>query len=654
MGSWRDDILKHFERGVARLTLVADPDRLITEEGILNELHERGYQVVVYGDPIAFRYLYESSCRGAWEEGKGGDLVVLVREGSGADALPFDVQRHGRVLLFGLDRLFPGLDPNVLESLDRSLLDRLHAAYRRNETAVLTESATREFVLVHCYRIVPDHVDTPAALMRWLLDRHYHGHVLPDALDRLVLERISPFPSLKGFPLGEVIPDRVAFLRFLQEQWQAFATGTRDSEHGLLVPFEHTDIRFAIDDFFTEGLLRPIPASECRAGLPEWTSCGVSVDTKQDSAARFRRVLERASQLVPGAEASHREWQRFAAVWAEAVATRWARAADLDAPDVGEWEQLHTELEQRFGEWLVRRMGSLASLPPYPAPVMVHHIPQWLASLRSQGRAEKVALVVIDCLALDQWDVLQEELQAQEPGWSYDLTPVFTWVPTLTQVGRQALLAGAPPLYFPSSLKTTAQEGNLWRRWWEGTGVSSAKVGYVLSTSLGSLSDVIEQTADPRLEVVAVVLTAIDRSVHEGTLRPSDVQYQVRQWAVAGHLRELVSHLLGEGFAVFLASDHGNVPAVGVGTPKEGVLVESAGRRARVYSDPALRAETARQYPTAVEWTDAGLPPGCHTLLAGGLTAFAAKGEQVITHGGMATEEVIVPFVRVSNATEHQ
>jgi len=651
MGNWRDDILKHFERGVARLTLVADPDRLITEEGILNELHQRGYHVEVYGDPVAFRYLYESSYRDRWDEGKVGDLVVLVQEGSGADALPFDLQSQGRTLPFGLDRLFPGLDPNVLQSLDRSLLDRLHTAHTRAGVPTLTETATREFVLTHCYRIVPEHIDTPAALVRWLLDRHYHAVVLPEELDRLVLERLSAVPALNGLPLREVLPDRAAFLRFLQNQWRLFVAGSGDGGEVLLVPFDHTDIRFTVDNLFAEGLLHPLPAAECRPGLPAWVSCGVGADTTEDRTVRFRLVRDRARELLPSSDASHREWQGFAVVWAEAVAARWAGVDDLDAPEVREWAQLHDEVEGRFGDWLTRRMGSLASIPPHPSPVMVHHIPHWLDSVRGRG---KVALVVIDGLALDQWVVLQDELQFQEPGWSYDLVPVFTWVPTFTQVGRQAILAGELPLYFPESLKTTAQESSRWRRWWEEAKLSPSEVGYVLSTSMGSLSDVIEQTAGGGLRAIAIVLTAIDRSIHKGALRPPDVQYQVRQWVGAGHLRELLSHLLAEGFAVFLASDHGNVPAVGAGSPKEGSLVESAGSRARVYSDPALRAQTAQQCPNAIEWTDTGLPPGYHALLAGGLTAFAAKDEQVITHGGMAIEEVVVPFVRVIDGTEHQ
>jgi hypothetical protein len=35
MSSWRDKILKEFSPGVARLTLVADPDALLVDEGVL-------------------------------------------------------------------------------------------------------------------------------------------------------------------------------------------------------------------------------------------------------------------------------------------------------------------------------------------------------------------------------------------------------------------------------------------------------------------------------------------------------------------------------------------------------------------------------------------------------------------------------------------
>jgi hypothetical protein len=42
MTSWRDQILQEFTPQVARLTLVADPDGLLLEEGMLEGIHERG------------------------------------------------------------------------------------------------------------------------------------------------------------------------------------------------------------------------------------------------------------------------------------------------------------------------------------------------------------------------------------------------------------------------------------------------------------------------------------------------------------------------------------------------------------------------------------------------------------------------------------
>ena len=40
MSSWRDQILREFTPQVARLTLVADPDVLLLEEGILHGIRE--------------------------------------------------------------------------------------------------------------------------------------------------------------------------------------------------------------------------------------------------------------------------------------------------------------------------------------------------------------------------------------------------------------------------------------------------------------------------------------------------------------------------------------------------------------------------------------------------------------------------------------
>jgi hypothetical protein len=41
-------------------------------------------------------------------------------------------------------------------------------------------------------------------------------------------------------------------------------------------------------------------------------------------------------------------------------------------------------------------------------------------------------------------------------------------------------------------------------------------------------------------------------------------------------------------------------------------------------------------------------------LFASGRTAFVADGDQVVVHGGISVEELIVPFVRVKSGIGNQ
>ena len=52
-------------------------------------------------------------------------------------------------------------------------------------------------------------------------------------------------------------------------------------------------------------------------------------------------------------------------------------------------------------------------------------------------------------------------------------------------------------------------------------------------------------------------------------------------------------------------------------------------------------------YPTTVRLDIAGLPANFMPLFAGGRTAFVPDGEQVVVHGGVSIEELLVPFVKV-------
>jgi hypothetical protein len=74
---------------------------------------------------------------------------------------------------------------------------------------------------------------------------------------------------------------------------------------------------------------------------------------------------------------------------------------------------LQEQVDAGFLAWVQKRYGSLHNLPSSP-PVMLHHVPRYLASMLepSEGRIEKkVALLLLDGLALDQWVVLCKVLE---------------------------------------------------------------------------------------------------------------------------------------------------------------------------------------------------------------------------------------------------
>ena len=108
--SWRNIILKEFAPKACKLTLVSDPDCLLTEEKLALELRRRGFDLIEFSDSIEFRYAYESKYRAIWDCGEHTDLVVILCLQDGElESLPYDLIQVGRKLSFSLGGLFPNL-----------------------------------------------------------------------------------------------------------------------------------------------------------------------------------------------------------------------------------------------------------------------------------------------------------------------------------------------------------------------------------------------------------------------------------------------------------------------------------------------------------------------------------------------------------------
>ena len=661
--------MQHFPPGAARLTVVADPDGLVLDEAVLAELRGRQLEVVVFEDPVSFRYAYESRCRTYWDDGKFPEVVVVAKQSdSGSAKLPFDVMRAGRRLPLGLHDIFPGMSRTVVAALGPAQLDALYEAVECERPGILGDGATKDFVLRHVFRISPELVREPEDLLRVLLRMHHGGQSIPSQLSERLVQALRASGRFGDWPLDVITPDRDAFFAFLQERWRPFLDRTSGSKATagpqdcdlacpgpLHLPFDHDNVRVYIDNLFIEGFLRPIAHEAADSFVDTWVAAGVQSPGGSASAdhGRLVRLVEAAAAAVPGQDARYGDWLRFARMWAEAVALDVHGLAESTVAAESTVVALRPRVDDAFAQWLGQRYAGLANLPPVP-PIMLHHVPHLLARHLDDAPHHKAALLVVDGLSMDQWVAVRKELTQLRPdGFRFRENAVFAWIPTLTSVSRQAVFAGRPPFYFPpNSIHSTSREPMLWRQFWADRGLADNAVAYQKKLGDGSLDATADLVSAPRVRVAGLVVDKVDKIMHGMELGAPGMHGQVRQWTREGGLAKLLDMVLDNGFRVWLTSDHGNVEATGCGSPASGAVSDLRGKRVHVYPSASLRRRAAEEFPGARSWLPTGLPADYLPLLAPGRSAFVAEGRRIVGHGGASLEEVVVPLVRIERSAD--
>ena len=663
--SWQERILKEFIPQVNRLTLVADPDYLVTEEDILQRLRERGFDILLFGDPVAFRFAYESKYRSKWDNGDSSiELAVVVHEeAANLRLLPYDIFQTDRKLSFGLGDIFPNLSYSVIKSLDRGDLEPLYRAYLQYTPGKLGDNATKDFLLSRVFDLDAELIQQPSDLLLVLLRRHYRGRPISKNLDQRFIQTLHQGGRFEDWPLETIIQDREAFFSFLQERWPIFlkhittnkGVNIRESlttyelkyAGPANIPFDDEDVRVYIDTLFLDGLLQPVTYPQVSKSVQQWITVGVRLDPEADHLRRLEGLIRSVETAIPIDDARYQDWFAFAHRWSELIVlwheTNVQKQSELEQ----QFYKVQKKVDTNFQAWVMKRYSSLHNLPPTP-PVMLHHIAHDIAQYIQTATKEKVALIIMDGLAFDQWIVLREVFSQQQLDLKFRENMVFAWLPTVTSVSRQSIFAGKPPLYYPESIFNTNKEATLWTQFWNDKGISQREVAYKKGLGEGtSLSEIEELLSHPKIRVVGFIIDKVDKIVHGMELGTAGIHNQVRQWATQGFMIGLLNLLLQNHFDVFITSDHGNIEARGCGQVSEGAIVDLRGVRARVYSDKVLRAQVQKRFPDAIDWPSYGLPENFLPLLAPNRSAFITEGKRAVGHGGISIEELIVPYIQV-------
>jgi hypothetical protein len=182
------------------------------------------FEVLPFEDSVAFRAEYEDRYRSAWDRGEAAPAKALVLHlrGTNVSDLPWDYLRQARRVSLSLANLFPKLSYPVVRQIGAEHHEALFAAQAKHASQALGESATKEFVLTHIFKISPHLISRPEDLWRELLRLHYRDSGLPLVLADHVAHVLGDHAAFKDLPISELFASKSTLLRVVQDAWYRY------------------------------------------------------------------------------------------------------------------------------------------------------------------------------------------------------------------------------------------------------------------------------------------------------------------------------------------------------------------------------------------------------------------------------------------------
>jgi len=302
----------------------------------------------------------------------------------------------------------------------------------------------------------------------------------------------------------------------------------------------------------------------------------------------------------------------------------------IDTPKFEELYEQINNVNTFFQETLLTSYSQTKNSSAVKKPRIVSKI---LDYLHFNFREKKIALIVVDGMALWQYEILKNRL----PGTKHEEV-IYSWLPSITQLSRQAIFRGDIPL--TDYRQGPTSEEKLWKMYWKEKGCHAFEVVYQ--------HEKIDFSNIDSVTKLAIVFKDLDNKMH-GSTDYADLLMLTRNWIERSRITQIVSDLLSKGFTVFLTTDHGNIQAKGwrglqgrekLGTNKSG----SRSQRHIEYAEQWLSDEFMANNPEM----ENSVVKGAQALYFKNNLSFSNE-ESLVTHGGAHILEVLIPFVEIKN-----
>ncbi len=333
---------------------------------------------------------------------------------------------------------------------------------------------------------------------------------------------------------------------------------------------------------------------------------------------KYLRIKNDEMHRIAAGARNYKDW--FCAANLKAAVDSMAAEYDIEA----ETDDIHS----KFADFILSQYGKLSSVIDRDSPVLVSRAMDYM-----HYSSDKFVIIVMDGMSEFDWRIISQSFD----GIRYEKSDVYAMIPTTTSVSRQCLLSGK----YPSRLAepwNQSRERSEFTECAQSMGYSPEQIGYERG---------FDADFSAFVKCAAVIINDVDDMVHAQIHGRPGMFNDVGILAKQGKLVKLVKRLLKKGFDVYISSDHGNTPCIGMGRlMKTGVEIETKSRRMLVLKDFADKQALMTKYPV-IDFPKYFLNKDFDYLICGAGSSFDARGESIMSHGGITSDEVIVPFIKI-------
>lgn len=287
------------------------------------------------------------------------------------------------------------------------------------------------------------------------------------------------------------------------------------------------------------------------------------------------------------------------------------------------------EADYSFVDFVLKGFGKLSVEMNPSAPVLVSRTMEYIAE-----HSKKFVFIVMDGMSEFDWRIMSKSFD----GIHYEKGQSMAMIPTVTSISRQCLLSNK----FPKELENPWSQSKEKKEFIEcakSLGYTEAQIGY----ERGYDADF-----GAAVKCAAIIINDVDDMVHGQMQGRLGMYNDIKVLADQHKLVDTVRRMLAQGFDVYISADHGNTPCTGMGKlMKTGVETETKSRRMIVLKDFANKDSLFEKYENLIEYPGYYLDKQFDYLICGVGESFDAKGDEVMSHGGITIDEVIVPFIKI-------